>query len=228
MMLNKETESTCIEIESGPAVRKSIIWLHGLGADGNDFVSMVPELQHYSLPDIRFIFPHAPIMPVTINNGNRMRAWFDVYGFTPDAKIDKEGIAQSVLRIRALIEREIKRGIAAHNIVLAGFSQGAVMALASGITYDKHLAGIIALSGFLPHVESLLQNATAVNRTTPIFIAHGTEDHVVPYVLGKLASANLKRAGYNVTWKSYDMAHSVCAEEVAAIGEWLQQVAFIS
>lgn len=217
------TQETADYIEINPEViaKYSIIWLHGLGADGSDFVPIIPELNIPSSLAIRFIFPHAPVMPVTINQGYEMRAWYDIYGVTIAAKIDADGIAKSVAAVNQLIQREVGRGIAAENIILAGFSQGAVIALTAGLTHINKLRGIIALSGYLPLADQVLSN---LNTTTPIFIAHGTEDSVVPYVMGTATYVALKQAGLPVDWRSYPMAHSVCGEELRDISLWIQKV----
>lgn len=216
-------DSDCIEIYPDSPVKKSVIWLHGLGADGHDFVPIVPELQ---LPDalgVRFLFPHAPVMPVTINQGYRMRAWFDIYDAAIAGKIDEAGIKRSIRTVEALILREIERGIPAESIMLAGFSQGAVIALLTGLHHDMPLSGIIALSGYLPHAETILAHAHSANSETPIFIAHGTEDAVVPYMLGEATYLALKKANYPASLHTYAMPHSVCPDEIADISQWMQQ-----
>lgn len=224
MILN-QNELSCVEIESSKtAIDKSIIWLHGLGADGHDFVPIIPEL---SLPvelNIRFIFPNAPVMPVTINNGYEMPAWFDIYSPSIAAKIDIAGIEKSVKALEKLIAKEISRGVSSKNIILAGFSQGSAIALCTGLRYSKPLAGIIALSGYLPETNKILGEASADNRQIPIFLAHGTEDPIVPYELGKITQAVLEQAGYPVSWHSYPMPHSVCADEIKDISTWIQTV----
>lgn len=220
-MSASEKKLTCIEIDPSRAATKSIIWLHGLGADGRDFVPFVPELKLPPTLNVRFVFPNAPIMPVTINNGYEMRAWYDISSLTLHGQIDKTGINQSVTLIENLIASEVARGIATQDIILAGFSQGAVIALTTGLRYSKPLAGIIALSGYLPLPDEILNNA---NQHIPIFIAHGTEDAIVPYALGKAAYVALKERGYPVAWHSYAMPHSVCAEEVVDISRWIQMI----
>jgi len=223
MLMNKEDILSCVEIEPKQPAEISIIWLHGLGADGHDFAPIAPELTALTQLNIRFIFPHAPVMPITINNGHEMRAWFDIYAFSPNAKIDSDGIAQSAIRIEQLIEREVTRGIATHNIFIAGFSQGAAIALTTGICYPKPLAGIIALSGYLPEASSILSKANSVNRHIPIFLAHGTKDPILPFALGEATYASLTEAGYPVAFHSYNMPHSVCNEEVRDIAAWLNK-----
>jgi len=222
MTINEDSSLSCIEIEPTNPANTSIIWLHGLGADGNDFVSVIPELNLPPTTTMRFIFPHAPIMPVTINNGYKMRAWYDIYAIAIDAKIDRNGINQSVRQLEKLIQREISRGIDTKNIFLAGFSQGAAIALTTGLCYPASLAGIIALSGYLPLANEVLQKASVANRHTPIFLAHGTEDPIVPYTIGKMGYDILRQAAYPVTWHSYTMLHSICEAEINDISQWLQ------
>lgn len=212
-----------IELERTPPVKKSIIWLHGLGADGNDFVPIVQELKLAPTMGMRFIFPHAPIMPVTLNHGYEMPAWFDIYELSLAAKIDSKGIAKSVKAIEKLIEKEIARGMATTDIFLAGFSQGATIALTTGLCYPKPLAGIIALSGYLPLADEVLQRSSHANRQLPIFIAHGTNDFVLPYALGQNTCTILKNAHYPVTWHSYLMAHSVCEQEIQDLSKWIEK-----
>lgn len=216
-----------IELQTRPNPTATVIWMHGLGADGNDFVSIVDELNLSSAPAIRFVFPHAPMMPVTINNGYVMRAWYDVSfgdleGRTKRA--DEKGVRQSQAQIGELIEREAQRNIPSRNIVLAGFSQGGAIALQTGLRYPEKLAGVMALSCYLPLHESFPAEASAANRKTPLLIAHGTEDPVVPYAMGKSSRDLLINAGYDVDWREYPMPHSVCLEEVRDIGAWLTRV----
>lgn len=201
----------------------TVIWLHGLGADSGDFVPLIPELNLPSNLNIRFIFPDAPVMPVTINNGFAIRAWFDIHGITLDSKIDEKGIERSVLSMHQLIINEESRGIPAEHIFLAGFSQGSVIALSSGLTYTKPLGGIIALSGYLPLAEKIIEKAAPFHFKLPIFLAHGTEDTVVPYPYGKITYTTLKEAGFAIDWHSYPMAHSVSNKEIADISLWLQK-----
>lgn len=224
MNTHTQTLLSCIEINPDTTAKHSIIWLHGLGADGNDFVSIVPELRLPNELAVRFIFPHAPIIPVTINNGYEMRAWFDIIALSREAAIDKTGIMASIQQIENLIEREISRGIAANNIILAGFSQGAVIALTLGLRRTTPLAGLIALSGYLPLADETMQLANAAAKQMPIFLAHGTEDAVVPFPLGKMTYATLKEAHCNISWHAYPMGHSVCIEEIRELGEWVGRV----
>jgi len=199
----------------------SVLWLHGLGADGHDFVPVVPELDLPKTLPLRFIFPHAPLRPVTINNGYVMRAWFDIYGVSLDMEIDEEGIGQSVALVNQWIADEIKRGISADKIILAGFSQGAVIALHAGLRYPERLGGILALSGALPAAERLFSERSPANDGLPIFIAHGSEDTVIPMMLGQASAQLLEKKGYQTTWRSYQMPHSVCHQEIQDIAKWL-------
>jgi len=215
-----------IAIETAPNPTASIIWMHGLGADGNDFAPVVPELGLGDLPGIRFIFPHAPMMPVTINNGHVMRAWYDVtyddLEGTSRKKPDEKGVRASEAGIDKLIAREIQRGIASRSIVLAGFSQGGALALQTGLRYPKRLAGIMALSTYLPLADRVPAEASAANKDLPIFFAHGTHDAVIPFEMATRSRDTLAGLGYPVQWREYPMQHSVCAEEIADIGIWLR------
>ena len=216
-----------IEIESAPQPTAAVIWMHGLGADGNDFVPIVNELDLAGAPGIRFVFPHAPLRPVTINNGHVMRAWYDVsFGDLEgrSRQADEKGVRESQAQIGELIARENARGIAAENIVLAGFSQGGAVALQTGLRHPEPLAGIMALSTYLPLAGSFAQEATPTNAKTSVFMAHGTQDPVVPYAMGKSSRDHLQQAGYAVEWHDYPMQHSVCLEEIADIGRWLCRV----
>ena len=216
-----------IEIETGPKPSASVIWLHGLGADGSDFVPIVKELDLSGAPAIRFVFPNAPMRPVTINNGVVMRAWYDVsFGDLEgrSRKADEQGVRDSGAQIGALIGREVERGTAAGNVVLAGFSQGGAIALQAGLRHPEKLAGIMALSTYLPLAAVLPQEAAPANRNTPIFLAHGLYDPVVPYLMGATSRATLAGLGYGVEWHEYPMQHSVCLEEVQEIGAWLRKV----
>lgn len=216
-----------IELETAANPTAAVIWMHGLGADGNDFVPIVNELDLSGAPAIRFIFPHAPMMPVTINNGYVMRAWYDVSfgdleGRTKRA--DEKGVRQSQAQIGHLIAREAERKIPFKNILLAGFSQGGAMALHTGLRYPETLAGVMALSCYLPCADSFAAEAAPANVTTPLLIAHGTQDPVVPYTMGKNSRDLLVNSGYAVEWREYPMQHSVCLEEVRDIGAWLTSV----
>ena len=213
-----------VEIESGPNPTSAVIWLHGLGADGNDFAAVVPQLQLSGCLAIRFIFPHAPIMPVTINGGYEMPAWYDILGANLLSQQDAVGIKRSEHAIAALIDRELDRGILLQNVVLAGFSQGCAMALHTGLRYKQKLAGIVALSGYLPLANSLAHERSQANANTPIFMAHGTHDPVVVMDRGEVSKNTLIALGYSVQWRTYAMAHSVHPEELADISKFLKEV----
>jgi phospholipase/carboxylesterase len=210
-----------IEIETAAAPRHAVIWLHGLGADGNDFGPIVPELVDPSWPPLRFVFPHAPVRPVTINGGLPMRAWYDIVGSRIAEQQDEVGMRVSIGHLEALIAREIDRGIPAQQILLAGFSQGGAIALAGGVRHAARLAGIIALSTYLPMAEQTAAERSAANAQLPIFMAHGSHDPVVPQPLGMLGRDVLKPLGYALEWHSYPMAHQVCAEEIADLRRWM-------
>ena len=212
-----------IEIETAPAPSASVVWLHGLGADGHDFESIVDELD---LPPggIRFVFPHAPMRPVTINNGYVMRAWYDVFNDAGVRREDEPGVRASQAAIEALIAREKARGSRAGRIVLAGFSQGGAMALQTGLRHPERLAGIMALSCFLPLAQTLSGEASAANRDVPIFMAHGVHDPLIPLERALAGRDALVKLGYRVDWHDYPMPHSVCAEEIDDISEWLGRV----
>ena len=212
-----------IELETGKNPATSIIWLHGLGADGHDFEAIVPELDLPAIP-IRFVFPHAPMQPVTINAGMVMRAWYDV----SDAAIrreDEAGVRASQSRLEALIAREKERGTSANRLLLAGFSQGGAIALHTGLRHRERLAGIMALSCYLPVAGTLAAEAHAANRGVPVFMAHGTQDPVVALSRALESRELLGREGYAVEWHEYPMPHSVCAEEIRDISTWLRRVA---
>ena len=216
-----------IEIETAPNPAAAVIWMHGLGADGNDFAPIVPELGLHDLPGIRFVFPHAPMRPVTLNNGYVMRAWYDVIPGDLEGrsrKSDDKGVRASQAAIGELIARENERGIKTRNIALAGFSQGGAIALQTGLRYPERLAGIMALSTYLPLAESLAAEATAANKDVPIFLAHGTLDPVVPLAMATGSRATLAASHYRVEWHEYPMQHSVCAREIQDIGVWLKRV----
>ena len=210
-----------VEEETGPNPQWSVLWLHGLGADGHDFAPLVPELVRPGWPALRFVFPHAPVQPVTINNGMRMRAWYDIKDFDLANRADAAGVEASIVQVGALLDREHARGIPASRTFLAGFSQGGAIALAAGLRRATPLAGVIALSTYLPlgprTVESLGQAATA----QPVFIAHGSADPVVPFAAGERSAALLRQHDIAVDWHAYPMAHQVCAEEIADLGDWM-------
>jgi phospholipase/carboxylesterase len=210
-----------VEIVSGASPEWSVIWLHGLGADGHDFEPIVPELVAASWPPIRFVFPHAPVRAVTINGGARMRAWYDILGMEIAGRQDEPGVRDSIVHLDALIAHETKRGIPTERIVLSGFSQGGAIALAGGLRHPQRLGGIVALSTYLPLAHLGAGDFADANRETPIFMAHGTADPVVPASLGTMSRDFLRAEGYRVDWHAYPMPHSVCAEEIADLARWL-------
>ena len=213
-----------IEIETAPQPAASVIWLHGLGADGRDFEPIVPELRLPREPGIRFIFPHAPHRPVTINQGYVMRAWYDIAATEFGRQEDEAGIRESEQAVRALIQRETERGIASERIVLAGFSQGGAVVLHTGLRLPQRLAGIMALSTYLPLADTLTAEAHPANADVPIFMAHGTDDPLIPVSLGQQSADLLTRRGANLEWRTYEMAHSVCLDEIQDIAAWLARV----
>jgi len=210
-----------VELATGARPKGTIIWLHGLGADGWDFVPIVRELPLPEDLELRFVFPHAPVRPVTINNGHAMRAWYDIALEELDRKVDERAIRESQVAVETLIRRENERGVPSDKIVLAGFSQGGAIALQAGLRHGEPLAGIVALSTYLPLQETLDREATPANRATPIFMAHGTQDPIVPLELAQASHKALEARGYRVQWQAWPMPHSVCAEEVEALGDWL-------
>lgn len=212
-----------LEVETAPNPTASIIWMHGLGADGNDFVPIVDEMELPARP-IRFIFPHAPVRPVTINGGFPMRAWYDVVSDDFSRREDEGGVRESQAMIEALIRRENERGIRCRDIVLAGFSQGGAMALHTGLRYPERLTGILALSTYVPISKTLEAEMAPANRDVPIFMAHGTADPVIPLWLAGSSRQLLERLGYDVQWHEYEMGHSVMWEEVADISRWLRRI----
>lgn len=211
-----------VEHETGPQPQWSVLWLHGLGADGNDFAPIVPELVRRDWPSIRFVFPHAPVRAVTINGGARMRAWYDIRDMNLANRADSEGVAESVAQVEALIAREAERGIAADRLLLAGFSQGGAITLAAGIARAQPLAGLIALSTYLPMTPAQAQAALKPEAASqPVFMAHGQFDPVVPYVGGDMSANALRALGFEVEWHRYPMQHAVCAEEIRDLGDWM-------
>jgi phospholipase/carboxylesterase len=217
-----------VEIETGPNPTGSVIWLHGLGADGHDFEPIVPELR---LPEglaLRFVFPHAPVRPVTINGGVTMRAWYDIFSLDRDGPVDEEGIRASGEILNDLIQGEQDRGIAANRIVVAGFSQGGAIALHGALRYPQRLAGLMALSTYLPLMSSfdaeVVRNEEAANQDISIFMAHGSFDPVLPMQMGTSSAELLTTAGFNIEWHDYPMAHAVCGEEIAHVRDWLLRV----
>ena len=213
-----------IELEVGPRPAAAVIWLHGLGADGNDFVPIVEEMRLPSSLSIRFVFPHAPVRPVTLNNGLRMRAWYDIAPGDITHRADISGVRASQAQVEALVAREIGRGIAARRIVLAGFSQGGVIALHTGVRHAERLAGIVALSTYVVLPDLLAREASPANRDVPIFMAHGTADPMVRLEWGEAGRRALVAAGYRVEWHTYPMPHSVVWEEIEAVSAFLARV----
>lgn len=213
----------CIEIETGPNPERAVIWLHGLGADGNDFAPVVPEFRLDGFPAIRFVFPHAPVQPVTINNGMMMRAWYDI--FTPELirREDEAGLRKSEAAVRALIARENERGVPTKRIVLAGFSQGCAMTLQTGLRLPEQLAGMVGLSGYLPLSDKAAAERHDANRQTPIFMGHGSMDPVVALERAEASRDLLRDLGYTVSWKVYPMPHSVCLEEINDVAAFLRE-----
>jgi phospholipase/carboxylesterase len=213
-----------VEVEAGRNPAASIIWLHGLGADGHDFEPVVPELVRPGERALRFVFPHAPVRPVTLNNGYAMRAWYDILGIDRQSQQDEVGIRGSAAAIRALIVRENSRGVATNRIVLAGFSQGGAMAVFTGLRYPQALAGVIGLSCYPVLASTFAAERHAANQQTPIFLAHGTFDPMIDVSLGQEGKKLLETLGYNVEWHTYPMPHAVSPEEIDAIGSWLRRV----
>lgn len=214
----------CITLEPDSPATACVIWMHGLGADGNDFVPIVPELNLPTGHGVRFVFPNAPTMPVTINGGYVMRAWYDIVSAELDKRADEGGVRRSQALIEELIADQRSKGIAADRILLAGFSQGGVIALQTGLRHPEKLAGIMALSTYLACADSLGVEASAANRQIPLFMVHGSMDPVIPVALAKLSKARLETHGYKVEWHEYGMPHSVCAEEIDDIAAFLKRV----
>ena len=213
-----------VEVEPGRTADSAVILMHGLGADGHDFESLVPELRLPGSAAVRWVFPHAPIRPVTINGGHRMRAWYDIVAIDRRSPEDEGGIRSSGAGIRDLVRRERDRGIAADRIVLAGFSQGGAMALFTALRESERLAGVLALSSYVPLAATLAEEAHPANAAVRVFMAHGSFDPVVPTILGEGSRDLLRSRGYEVDWRTYPMAHSVSAEEIADVREWLLRV----
>ncbi len=214
-----------VEVESGESPSGSVIWLHGLGADGHDFEPLVPELRLGGKVDLRFVFPHAPVRPVTINGGMSMRAWYDIFSLDRGGPQDESGIRGSGAQLELLIEREQSRGIPCERIVLAGFSQGGAIATHTALRHAEPLGGLMALSTYLPLQEKfeaeVVKNESSQSRSLPVFMAHGSFDPMLPLPLGEHSRELLDAAGFNVDWHDYPMAHAVCAEEVVDIRNWL-------
>ncbi len=217
----QESADAVVLAPAAPATA-SVIWLHGLGADGRDFVPIVPELRLPPSPGVRFVFPHAPVRPVTINNGMRMRAWYDIKVLSAGGPEDEAGIRESAALLAKYIQREREAGIAADRIIVAGFSQGGAIALHAALRHPERFAGVMALSTYLPLRATLAAEAASVNRDLPILMCHGRFDPVLPMQLGTTSRELLRAEGYTVEWKEYPMQHQICLEEVQDIAAWLQ------
>jgi phospholipase/carboxylesterase len=213
-----------IEIETGPNPDASVIWLHGLGDDGNGWSQVVDSLGLPRTMSVRFLFPHAPVMPVTINNGMRMRAWYDIREANFNSRADLAGVRESQASVEALIAREVQRGVAPRRIVMAGFSQGGAIALYAGVRHPQRLAGILALSAYVIDPANLVTEAAPANRDVPVFMAHGTQDPVVQFAWAETSRRTLADGGWNVEWHAYAMAHAAVLEEIVACGKFLARV----
>jgi len=210
-----------VEQSTKPRVAWSVLWLHGLGADGHDFAPIVPERVRPDWPGIRFVFPHAPVRAVTVNGGMRMRAWYDIKSLSADDRADEQGLRESMREVDALLARERDRGVPAERQLLVGFSQGAALALSSGLRREAAVAGIASLSGYLPLAATLPTEMTAGGKATPVFMAHGTQDPVVAPAWGSRSRDALRALGVQVEWHTYPMPHSVCPEEIQDIRQFL-------
>ncbi len=219
----QESADAIVLAPAAPAAA-SVIWLHGLGADGRDFVPIVPELGLPAEPAIRFVFPHAPVRAVTLNMGMRMRAWYDIKTLTAEGRADEEGIRESVALLERYIAAERASGIASERIVIAGFSQGGAIALHGGLRHPERLAGILALSAYVPLADMLSAELSDANRATKILMCHGQQDPVLPVALGVQARNALQAWGYSVEWKEYPMQHQVCLPEINAVATWIRGV----
>jgi phospholipase/carboxylesterase len=211
-----------VERTTRPRVAWSVLWLHGLGADGHDFASIVPELVRPDWPGIRFVFPHAPVRPVTINGGVPMRAWYDIRSLSADDRADETGVRESIAEVEALIGRERDRGVPPKRLLLVGFSQGGAMALASGLRREAPVAGIAALSSYLPLASTTQSEMTPGGKATPVFMAHGTQDPVVMPAWGSRSRDTLQALGVQVEWRTYPMPHAVHPQEVRDLGDWME------
>ena len=224
--LMQSTES--VELETGANPTGSVIWLHGLGADGHDFEAIVPELRLPESTPLRFVFPHAPVRPVTVNGGMAMRAWYDIISLDKEGRADEAGIRASSELLDALIRREQERGIAADRIVLAGFSQGGAIVLHNALRTSLKLAGLMALSTYLPLSQTIaaevVDEPAAGDTSLPVFMAHGTFDPMIQYQAGRDSADALEEIGYTIEWHEYPMAHAVCPQEIIDISNWLQSI----
>lgn len=213
-----------VEHETGPNPQWTVLWLHGLGADGNDFAPIVPELVRKDWPALRFVFPHAPVRAVTINGGARMRAWYDICDFDLNNRADLAGVDESIRQVDALITREAERGIAPSRLLLAGFSQGGAITLAAGLARQQPLAGLIALSTYLPMpITTAQERLQPQAHTQPLFMAHGVFDPVVPPAAGEAGMRAMQSFGFTPSWHRYPMQHQVCAEEITQLGDWMTE-----
>jgi len=211
-----------VELNTGPAPTAAVVWLHGLGADGHDFEPIVPHLRWSGAPDIRFVFPHAPVRPVTLNGGMKMRAWYDIIDLSLSRDQDQKGIMDSINQAAALVARERQRGIASDRILVAGFSQGGAIALQLALRYPEPLAGLVALSTYLLIDRTLENDRHEANRSLPVFVGHGKADPMVPCFLGEQLAGRLRGMGHKVEWHSYPMLHAVCAQEIADLSTWMK------
>ncbi|GGD60049.1 alpha/beta hydrolase [Lacimicrobium alkaliphilum] len=212
-----------VEVLHGNKPDALVVWLHGLGDSGNGFAPIVPELKLPSSLSVRFLFPHAPVRPVTINNGMEMRAWYDIKSLDFENRADSEGVMASAALVKALIEEEIEKGMPSERIILAGFSQGGVIAYQLGLRFEQKLGGILALSTYLSQPELLEEQRHSANQNTDILIAHGLYDEVIPCALGKAAFERIQALEYPVQWRDYPMQHNVCMEEIQEVSQWLQK-----
>jgi len=211
-----------VEVATGDRPTAAVIWLHGLGADGHDFEPLVPELSWSGAPDIRYVFPHAPVRPVTVNGGMAMRAWYDIVSLTSSRDHDQRGITDSVNQAAALVRREMTRGIPARRIIVAGFSQGGAIALQLALRFPQRLAGLVALSTYLLLDHRLGDDAHEANRGLPVFMGHGSHDPMVPVQLGEMAATRLSSMGHDVEFHRYPIPHAVCPEEIDDLAAWLR------
>lgn len=214
----------CLVIEPNTPARAAVVWMHGLGADAHDFEPIVPELGLPPGLGVRFVFPNAPVQPVTINGGMAMPAWYDILSMDIPRHEDDAGVRRSAVDISAIVQVQIDAGIPAERIVLAGFSQGCAMALHTGLRYPQRLAGILGLSGYLPLIATVADERSTANADIPIFMAHGDHDPVIPIAYGRASAEVLQSLGYSPRFRSYPMQHQVCLEEIRDIGEWLGEV----
>jgi len=212
-----------VEITTGAEPTAAVVWLHGLGADGHDFEPLVPWLDWPGAPAVRYVFPHAPTRPVTVNGGMQMRAWYDILGINIDRDQDEAGIEESISQATALVRREQERGIEPGRILVAGFSQGGAIAIQCALRYPEKLAGLIALSTYMLQVHRLESERHQANQGMPVFMGHGTADPIVPLQLGSQAAESLRQLAYPVEWQQYPMQHAVCPEEIEHIAAWMQK-----